>query len=166
MRLVLAGFCAAHHQFAAKELLVVQFPYGAFGFLDALHLHKSEAFRPLVVFVGYNLSVLDLTDPVEELEKVAFSRIEGEIADVKTRRRYFDRFGFTRGPRLRRWSIAIPLRVRRFTRVLAVSAKKSRQPLPDTLLCRHFRAAKTLLAAAIATSPSGTSARTPRLPPV
>ncbi len=44
VRLMLVGFCSAHHQPAAEEFLVVQFLHGALRFLNGLHLHKGKTF--------------------------------------------------------------------------------------------------------------------------
>lgn len=96
-RLVLARLGTAHHEFAAKEFLVVQFTDGAFRFLECLHLNEGETFGTLIVAIGNNLCVLHLPNAVEELEEVTLRRVEGEIAHVETRRSDFDRFGFTRG---------------------------------------------------------------------
>ena len=92
---MLACLGTADHEFAAEEFLIVQFADRALRFLERLHLDEGESFGTLVVTIGYNLCVLHLSDAVEEFEQVALGRIEGEIAYVKTRRRHFDRFGFT-----------------------------------------------------------------------
>ena len=82
---MLAGFCATHHQPAAKEFFVVQFLHGAFCFLNGLHLHKGESLRALVVPITYDLCVLHVPDTIKQLEEIALRRVEGQIADVKTR---------------------------------------------------------------------------------
>ena len=64
-RLMLVGFCAADHQPAAEEFLVVQFLHRAFRFLDSLHLNKGETFRALVVSLAYDLRVLHMSNAVE-----------------------------------------------------------------------------------------------------
>jgi hypothetical protein len=79
---MLAGFGATHYQPAAEEFLVVQFFHGAFGFLDGLHLHKCETLRALIVTVAYNFGILDVSDPVEQFEKVALGRVERQVAYV------------------------------------------------------------------------------------
>jgi len=75
----------AHDQLATEEFLVVELFDGALGFLDRLHLHKSEAFRALVVPIAHDLGVLHVADAVEELEQVALGGVEGQITDVKPR---------------------------------------------------------------------------------
>ncbi|MEY2546148.1 MAG: hypothetical protein QOG48_1265 [Verrucomicrobiota bacterium] len=99
VRDVFARFRAADHELAAEKFLVVQFRDGAFGFVDGLHLHEGESFRALVVAIAHDLGVLHMADAVEELEEIALGRVEGQIADVKSRRAYFDRLGFTLRPR-------------------------------------------------------------------
>jgi hypothetical protein len=63
----------------------VQFLDRAFGFLDRLHLDEGEAFRSLIVFIADYLGVLDVTDPIEQVEKVALGRVEGKIPHVESR---------------------------------------------------------------------------------
>jgi len=87
---MLARFRAAHQKLAAEEFLVVQFTDGTTRFFDGLHLHEGKSLGALVVFVGHNFGVLHLPDAVEQFEEVALRRVEGQIADVKTRRRDFD----------------------------------------------------------------------------
>ena len=87
---MLTRFRAANHEFAAQELLVVQFLNGTLCFLDRLHLHEGETFRALIVAIAHHFRVLDMADAVEELEEIALGRVEGQIADVKTRRSNFD----------------------------------------------------------------------------
>jgi hypothetical protein len=65
-----------HDQLAAKKLLVVKFGNGPLRFFHGLHLHECKTFRALVVFVAYNLGVLDVADTVEQVEQVALCRIE------------------------------------------------------------------------------------------
>jgi hypothetical protein len=73
---VLACFCATNHQFATEEFLIVQFLDCAFGFLDRLHLNKGETFGTLIVSVTYHFGVLNMPDPVEELEEITFGGVE------------------------------------------------------------------------------------------
>ena len=87
---MLARLRAADHELAAEEFLVVQFLHGALGFIDRLHLHEGEAFRALVVPVTYDLRVLHVANAVEQLEEIALGCVEGQVADVKTRRSDFD----------------------------------------------------------------------------
>ena len=87
---MLARFRTAHDQLAAKKLFVVQFLHGTFGLIDRQHLHEGEAFRTLVVLVRYYLCILHRADAIEELEKVALRRVEGQVPDVKPGRRDFN----------------------------------------------------------------------------
>jgi len=75
-RRMLARFGTAHYQLASQELLVVQFLYCSFGFLDGLHLNESKTFGPLVVTVTDYLCILDMADTVKQLEQVALGRIK------------------------------------------------------------------------------------------
>ena len=96
---MLAGFCAAHYEPAAEKFLVVQLLHGAFRFLYGLHLHKSKTLRALVMSVTYDLRILHVAHTVEQLKEIALSSVEGQVADVKTRRSYFDPFRFSRRSR-------------------------------------------------------------------
>ena len=78
----------------------MQFFDGAFRFLDGLHLNECKTLGALIVPVTEYLRVLNVPDPVEQVEQIAFSRVEGKISDVETGRRNFDWLGFTLGPRL------------------------------------------------------------------
>ena len=98
---MLGGFRAAHHQFAAEKFLIVQLLYRSPCFIDRLHLNESEAFGALVMPITNNLGVVHVTDTIKELEQIALRGVEGQIADVKTRRSDFDRFGFAQRPLLR-----------------------------------------------------------------
>ena len=92
---MLAGFCAANYQSAPEEFLVVQFLHSAFRFLDGLHLHEGKALRALVVPVTYDLGILHVPHTVEQFKEIALGGIEGQVADVKTRRSDFDSFRFS-----------------------------------------------------------------------
>ena len=98
--IVFARFCAAYDQLAPEKFLVMQFLHCALRFLDRLHLDEGETFRALIVAIAHNFGVLDVADAIKELEQIALGRIEGQIADVKTRRSDFDRLGFALRPRL------------------------------------------------------------------
>ncbi len=89
---MLAGFCAAHYQSAAEEFFVVQFLHSAFRFLDGLHLHKRKTLRALIVPITYDFRILHMPHAVEQFEQIALGGIEGQVADVKTRRSDFDSF--------------------------------------------------------------------------
>jgi hypothetical protein len=71
-----AGLCAADDKPATEEFFVVQFLYGAFCFLDRLHLHEGKTFRALVMPVTYDLGVLNMSNTVEQFEEVALSSVE------------------------------------------------------------------------------------------
>ena len=71
-----ARFCPAHNELAAEKLLVVKFRHCALGFFDRVHLYESETFGTLIMLIADNLGVLNLTNPVEELEQIALRRIE------------------------------------------------------------------------------------------
>src|ERR1043166_3044659 len=158
-RLTLGRFRAAYDELAAEEFLVVQFFDGAFGFFDRLHLHESETFGALVMAVAHYLGVLHVADAVEEFEEIAFRRLEGQVADVKPRRRDFNGLRFARGPRR---GGAIARHGRGFLCAFAVSEKCS-QPLPECFLwC--FRLRPFLVRPTIAPA-SGPAARTPRASP-
>ena len=104
-----ARFRAADHELAPEEFLVVQFLHGTLRFLNGLHLNESKALGALIVAIAHDLCVLDVADAVEELEEIALGRVEGQIADVKTRRSNFDRLRLT----LRAWlAFALFLRPR------------------------------------------------------
>ena len=85
----------------------MQFLHRALGFFDRLHLNKSKAFRALIVTVADYFSVLDVTDPVKQVEQIAFGRVERQIADIETGRSNFDRLRFTLWPRLPRLSLLL-----------------------------------------------------------
>ena len=91
---MLAGLRATDHESAAEEFLIVQFLHGTFRFLDGLHLNERKTFRALIMPVTYDLSVLHLPHAVEQFEEIALSGVEGQVADIKTRRSDFDRLRF------------------------------------------------------------------------
>jgi len=73
---MLIGFRAAHDEPATEKFLVVQLLHGAFGFLDGLHLYKRETFRALVVAIANDLCVLDVSNAIEQIEKIALGGVE------------------------------------------------------------------------------------------
>src|SRR5437762_13542443 len=73
----------------------MQFLHCAFRFIDSLHLDECKTFGALIVSITYDLGVLHVSDAVEQLEEIALSGIEREIANVKTRRRDFNPFRFS-----------------------------------------------------------------------
>jgi len=75
-RMLLARFRAAHHELAAEELFIVELSNGALRFVDRLHLHEGEAFRALVVSIGYDFGVLHVAHAVEQLEEIALRGVE------------------------------------------------------------------------------------------
>jgi len=75
-----------------------------------------------------------VSDAVEQLEEIALCGVEREIANVKTRRRDFNPFGFARGAR----------RLRAIARLCRSSfsrrrSRKIRNPLPKRLFLRLRR---------------------------
>lgn len=136
MRLVLIGFRAAHNEPATEEFLVVQFLHSAFRFLDGLHLHKRKTFRALVVPIAYDLCVLHVANAFEQVEEIALSGVEGQVANVETRRRDFNPFWLAR--RSRCWLRAIARLCRRFLFLAAVSEKFG-NTLPERFFLRLRR---------------------------
>jgi hypothetical protein len=132
--IVLARFSAADHQFATEKLFVVQNFNCALCFFDRLHLDEGEAFGALVVAIAHYFGVLNVTDPVEKIEKIAFGRVERQIPDVKPGRSDFDRFRFTRRPRLL-LRLLLPFgaiaRLSRWFAFPAVACEKCGDPLPE-----------------------------------
>ena len=96
---MLIGLRAAHNEPATEEFLVVQFLHRAFGFLDGLHLDKRKTFRALVVAIANDFCVLDMSNAIEQIEKIALCGVEGQVANVETRRRDFNPFWFARRSR-------------------------------------------------------------------
>src|SRR5437764_908677 len=115
--------------------------------------------------VTYDFGVLHLTNAVEELEQIALRRVERQIAHVKPGRRDFDRFWFTRRPRLLLALGAIPRRL-----VVVCSARRifvSKKPndlLPKRLFRRCLRGHALLTRPIIAAPSAGSAARTPAIP--
>src|SRR4051812_33324847 len=97
--MMLARFRTAHDQFAAEEVLVMQFLDGALRLVHREHLNEGKALRTLVVFVRYHLGVLHRADAVEELEEIALRRIKRQVPDIEPGGRDFDRFRLTRRTR-------------------------------------------------------------------
>jgi hypothetical protein len=151
---MLIGFCPADNESATEEFLVVQFLHGAFCFLDALHLHKSKTFRTLVVPVTYDLRILHVPYAIEQFKEIALSCVEGQVADVKTRRSYFYSF---RLPRAARRLRPIPRLAYRFLFVFAVSEKFG-NALPECLFLR-FRCSLPVPKAFLTSSASAPTAR-------
>ena len=56
-----------------------------FGLIHGLHLHKGETLRTHVVAIHDDLDVLNRTNPIEEIEQVALSGVEGQVAYVEAR---------------------------------------------------------------------------------
>jgi len=136
VRLVLIGFRAAHNEPATEEFLVVQFLHSALRFLDGLHLHKRKTFRALIVPVAYDLCVLHVANAVKQLEEIALGGVEGQVANVETRRRDFNPFWLARDRS--RWLRAIARLCRRFLFLAAVSEKFG-NALPKRLFLRLRR---------------------------
>jgi hypothetical protein len=134
-RLVLIGFRAAHNEPATEEFLVMQFLHSALRFLDGLHLHKRKTFRALVVPIAYDLCVLHVANAVEQVEEIALSGVEGQVANVETRRRDFNPFWLARRSR---WLRAIARLCRR-CRFFAAVSEKFGNTLPERLFLRLHR---------------------------
>ena len=147
---VFARFRAANHQFAAEEFFVVQFLHCALGFFDRLHRDEGETFGALIVAIAHDLGVLHVTDPVKEFEEITLGRVEGQIADVETRRRDFDGFGWTLRPR---FAVALALLLLllavtplwRWFPLAAVASKKCDDTLPKCFLLRSLCAFALIL---------------------
>ena len=73
---MLIGFRAAYDQPATEKFLVVQFLHRAFRFLNVLHLYKRKTFRALVVAIANDFSVLDMSNAVKQVEKIALGGVE------------------------------------------------------------------------------------------
>ena len=130
---MLIRFRTAHNEAATEKLLVVQFVHRAFCLIDCLHLHKRKTFRALVVAIAYDLCVLHVSNTVEQLEKIALGGVEGQVANVKTRRRDFNSFWLARRTRRRLRAVA---RLRRRFRFVAAVSEKFGYSLPERLfLC-------------------------------
>src|SRR6266404_1743039 len=158
--LMFAGLCATHHEPAAEEFFVVQFLDGAFCFFDGSHLHKGKSLRALVMPITHDLRVLHVPHTVEQLEEIALGGVEGQVADVKTRRGDFDPFRFS----------CRPGRLRTVARdhgclldpSLAVSKKRS-EPLPECLFLNFRFSLRT--PKAFGAPAAGPAARTARASP-
>ena len=74
--LMLIGFRAAHNESATEKFLVVQFFHRAFRFLNGLHLYKRKTFRALVVAIANDFCVLDVSNAIEQLKKIALGGVE------------------------------------------------------------------------------------------
>src|SRR5262245_65808564 len=96
---MLIGFRPTYDEPATKKFLVVQFFYRAFRFLYGLHLNKRKTFRALVVPIAYDLCVLHVSNAVEQFEKVALGSVEGQVANIETRRCDFNTFWLARRSR-------------------------------------------------------------------
>src|SRR5262249_25276934 len=109
--------------------------HGAFGFLDGLHLYKRETFRALVVAIAYDLCVLDVSNTIEQVEKIALGGVERQVADIETRRCDFNPFWLARRPR---WLRTIARLRWRLPLVAAIPAKFG-NPLPKGFFLRLYR---------------------------
>src|ERR1051325_5204250 len=126
---MLIGFRTAHNKPATEEFLIVQFLDSTFRFLHVLHLHERKTFRALVMAITYDFRVLDVAYAIKQLEEIAFSGVEGQVADIQTRRRYVDPFWFARRSR---WLRTISWLCRRFLFSAAI-AEEFRDTLPECL---------------------------------
>src|SRR3954447_7694776 len=143
----IARFRAADHELAPEEFFIVQFLHCALRFIDRLHRDEGKTFRALIVAIAHDLGVLHVADTVEELEQIALGRIEGQIADVKTRRSNLDRFRLVLRPRLALFALLVRpmllmllLAVTRlrgwFFLAAAVATEKCDDALPKCFLLR------------------------------
>ena len=155
---MLAGLRAADDEPATEEFLVVQFLHGAFRFLNGLHLHEGKTLRALIVPVTYDLSVLHVPHAVEQFEEIALSGVEGQVADIKTRRSDFDRLRFAWRPGWLRTVARCCCRL-----FGAAVSKKCCDPLPECFLL-SFRFFLSRARAPIAPA-SGSTARMARASP-
>jgi hypothetical protein len=133
---MLIGFRAAYDEPATEKFLVVQFFYRAFRFLYGLHLNERKTFRALVVPIAYDLCVLHVPNAVEQFKEIALGGVEGQVANVETRRRDFNPFWLAR--RSRCWLRAIARLCRRFLFLAAVSEKFG-NTLPKRFFLRLHR---------------------------
>ena len=71
----------------------MEFSDGALGFLDGVHGDKTETLRLFGFAMSDDLGVLYLTYAIEELEQIALTGVERQVADIKLGGRDFHRFG-------------------------------------------------------------------------
>ena len=77
----------------------MQLLYGTFGFVRRLHLHESEAFRALCLFVSDYLDRHHLTHSIKQIGQIALSRIKREIAHIEPGAGDLNGLWFTRNTR-------------------------------------------------------------------
>src|SRR5207253_1189486 len=150
---MLAGLLrATNDEPTTEEFVVMRFLHIAFCLLDGLHLDEGKTFRALIMPVAYYLSVLHVPHAVEQFEEIALGGVEGQVADIKTRRSDFDRLRFAwRSGRLR----TVARSCCRFFG--AAVSKKCCDPLPERfLLSFRFLLSRTRAPTAPA---SGSTAR-------
>jgi hypothetical protein len=153
---MLIGFRAAYDEPATEKFLVVQFFYRAFRFLYGLHLNERKTFRALVVPIAYDLCVLHVSNAVEQFEEIALGGVEGQVADVETRRRDFNPLWLARRSG---WLRAIARLCRSFLFIAAV-AEKFGNALPKGLfLClRRFLGSPKAFLISSASAPTARAA--------
>jgi hypothetical protein len=132
---MLIGFRAAYDEPATEKFLVVQFFYRAFRFLYGLHLNERKTFRALVVPIAYDLCVLHVPNAVEQFKEIALGGVEGQVANVETRRRDFNPLWLTRRSG---WLRAIARLGRSFLFIAAVTEQFG-NALPKGLFLRLRR---------------------------
>jgi len=132
---MLIGFRAAYDEPATEKFLVVQFFYRAFCFLYGLHLNERKTFRALVVPIAYDLCVLHVPNAVEQFKEIALGGVEGQVANVETRRRDFNPLWLTRRSG---WLRAIARLGRSFLFIAAVTEQFG-NALPKGLFLRLRR---------------------------
>ncbi len=125
--------------------------------------------------IAHDLGVLDVADAIEQVEQVAFRRVERQVADVKPGRSDFDRLRFPLRPGLLLLLRLLVLRPLMLMRAVtsrsrgfrgAVSKERPKKPLPEGCFFRGSRRCGMLLPlATIATPTSGPAARTARTSP-
>ena len=85
--------------------------------------------------VTYDFRILNVSDSVEQLKKIALGCVEGQVANVQTRRTDFNPFRFARRSRRLR-TIA---RLRCGFAFLPAVSEKFGNPLPECLFLRLRR---------------------------
>ena len=153
---MLIGFRAAYDEPATEKLLVVQLLHRPFRFLDGLHLDKRKTFRALVVAIANDFCVLHMSNAIEQIEKIALCGVEGQVANVETRRSDFNPFWLTRRSRRLR---TIARLCRRFLFLAAVSEKFGNAlPKRFFLRLRRFLGAPKAFLISFASAPTARAA--------
>ncbi len=77
------GLGTAELEWTTHEFFTAEVRDGTTGFLNRAHGDKGEAFGTLGAVVDDDFRIAHATDAIEELKKVAFRSVVGEIANVK-----------------------------------------------------------------------------------